>query len=245
VAHEVGNPLSAIANYVEVMKRRGADPELVAAIEREAARIDAIVRSLLDYARPRGAERAALDLGEVVQGAVSLLEAQGALRGARVEVQRDGGVPPVLGDRAALEQVMVNLLLNAVDAAGQDGRITLAVAPARLGELAESPRRSSDPAGRHSLGERLERRSGRHLAGVPDGSPAAQVVVADSGPGVAPELEGRVFDPFFTTKPPGRGTGLGLAIVQRIVHDHGGRVDVGRAREGGAAFTVTLPGLAP
>jgi C4-dicarboxylate-specific signal transduction histidine kinase len=70
-----------------------------------------------------------------------------------------------------------------------------------------------------------------------------QVVVADSGPGVAPELVERVFDPFFTTKPPGRGTGLGLAIVQRIVHDHGGRVDVGVAREGGASFTVTLPAV--
>jgi signal transduction histidine kinase len=244
VAHEVGNPLSAVANYVEVLKRRGGDPELVAAIEREAGRIDAIVRSLLDYARPRGAERERLDLGEVAQGAVSLLEAQGALRGARVVVQRDGGVPPVLGDRAALEQVMVNLLLNAVDAAGQDGRITVAVAPVRLGDRVERPRRASDPEGRHTPGERLERRSGRRLAGVPDGSPAAQIVVADSGPGVAPELEGRVFDPFFTTKPPGRGTGLGLAIVQRIVHDHAGRVDVGRAREGGAAFTVTLPAQA-
>jgi C4-dicarboxylate-specific signal transduction histidine kinase len=66
-------------------------------------------------------------------------------------------------------------------------------------------------------------------------------VVADSGPGVPEHLRARVFDPFFTTKDPGRGTGLGLAIVQRIVDDHGGRVDVSRAREGGAAFIVLLP----
>ena len=74
-----------------------------------------------------------------------------------------------------------------------------------------------------------------------DGTRVAQLLVADSGPGVPDDLAGRIFAPFFTTKDPGRGTGLGLAIVQRIIEDHGGRVDVTRAREGGAAFTVTLP----
>jgi signal transduction histidine kinase len=63
--------------------------------------------------------------------------------------------------------------------------------------------------------------------------------------GIPDAIRDKIFDPFFTTKEPGRGTGLGLAIVQRIVEDHGGRVDVGRAREGGAAFTVTLPPHAP
>jgi signal transduction histidine kinase len=82
------------------------------------------------------------------------------------------------------------------------------------------------------------------LEGTADGNLAVQVVVADSGGGVPAELRDRIFDPFFTTKPPGKGTGLGLAIVQRIVQDHGGRVDVSAAREGGAAFAVTLPGLA-
>ncbi len=242
VAHEVGNPLAAMENYVELLRRRGVEPDLVEAIEREAGRIDAIVRSLLDYSRPRTAEREALDLGSVAAGAVELLRTQGALRGVSVEVAQGEGVPRVLGDRSALEQVFVNLILNAIDAAGEGGRLVIAVSATGLGDAAGAPRRGSD-ADDGPAASRLRPRASRHLEAVRDGSPAAQVVVADSGPGVPPQLVARIFDPFFTTKPPGRGTGLGLAIVQRTVQDHGGRVDVSTAREGGAAFTVTLPGM--
>jgi signal transduction histidine kinase len=213
VAHEVGNPLSAIGNYVEVLRRRGGDPEVIAAIAREADRIDVIVRSLLDYARPREARHDALDIARLVDGAVALLDAQGVLRPVTVSREVAQGLPCAYGDRAALEQVFVNLLLNAVDAAGSGGRIAVRVLSA----------------------------AGRHLTDRPDGTAAVEVVVEDSGAGVAPELRERVFDPFFTTKEPGRGTGLGLAIVQRTVHDYGGRVDVGTSELGGASFTVTLP----
>ena len=244
VAHEVGNPLAAIANYVELLRRRGVEPEIVAAIEREALRIDVIVRSLLDYARPRSAERGRVDLGAVASRAVDLLRSQGVLRPVSVEVAVAGGLPPVLGDAAALEQVFVNLLLNAVDAAGEGGRIAVVAAATRLG-ASEAERRSSDAEQGAPGAPRLARRPSRHLEGAADGSLAVQVIVADSGSGVPAELVDRIFDPFFTTKAPGKGTGLGLAIVQRIVQDHGGRVDVTAAREGGAAFAVTLPGLVP
>ena len=240
IAHEVGNPLSAIGNYVEVLRRRGADPELITAIERESGRIDGIVRSLLDYARPRRADRAAMSLADVVAGAVDLLRAQGVLRPVHVDVSADPEAPPVWGDRVALEQVFVNLLLNAVDAAGEGGRITIVTGPTVLGGSGDA-RRASDPAGASPAEDRRRRRAGRHLSGVPDGSRATQVVVADNGRGVPDDQIERIFDPFFTTQAPGKGTGLGLAIVQRTVNDHGGRVDVARAREGGAAFTVILP----
>ncbi|HXY68980.1 MAG TPA: ATP-binding protein [Gemmatimonadales bacterium] len=244
VAHEIGNPLAAIGNYLELLSRRGEAPELVTAIEREAQRIDTIVRSLLDYARPRDAKREPVDVGAVAQRAVELLRAQGLLKLVSVEVVRPGGLPAMLGDAPALEQVFVNLLLNAVDAAGAGGRIAVVASQARLGADGEATRRGGDADAAASTGRSM-RRSSRHLEAVADGGTAVQVVVGDSGPGVPPDLVERVFDPFFTTKPPGKGTGLGLAIVQRIVHDHGGRVDVARAREGGAAFTVTFPGMAP
>jgi hypothetical protein len=238
IAHEVGNPLSAIANYVEVLRRRGVDGEVVAAITRETGRIDAIVRSLLDYARLRESRREPVALEEIARDATQLLEAQGLLRRVTVTLEADRETPPILGDRTALEQVVVNLLLNAVDAAGEGGRVGVSVVPGLLGD-ADGPARRSDPT--RATPERRERRSGRHLPGVPDGTRVARLIVGDSGPGVAAELVGRIFDPFFTTKEPGRGTGLGLAIVQRLIEDHGGRVDVARAREGGAAFVVTLP----
>ena len=238
IAHEVGNPLSAIGNFVEVLRRRGADPEMIAAIEREADRINGIVRSLLTYSRPSAVNREVLDLGPLAGDAVNLLRSQGLLRPLDVRVEIDDQAPRVLADRRALEQMLVNLLLNAVDAAGTGGRIVVSVAPTTLGE--ELPRRATDGNGAGSP-SRVTRRSGRHLGSHPDGLIAAQLLVGDSGPGVPAELAGRIFDPFFTTKDPGRGTGLGLAIVQRIVEDHGGRIEVARAREGGAAFIVTLP----
>jgi two-component system NtrC family sensor kinase len=244
IAHEVGNPLSAIGNYVEILRRRGGDPEIIGAVERESGRIDTIVRSLLDYARPRDAERAVVAPADVAAGAVELLRAQGVLRQVDVQVAADPSAPRVWGDKVALEQVFVNLLLNAVDAAGDGGRISVVTSPTVLGDGDGTGRRATDPLGAPDA-VRQERRSGKHLAGVPDGTRAAQVVVADSGPGVPADQAERVFDPFFTTKPPGKGTGLGLAIVQRIVHDHGGRVDVAQAREGGAAFTVILPAHTP
>ncbi len=244
VAHEVGNPLAAVDNYVELLRRRGVEPDLVAAIARETGRIDAIVRSLLDYATPRSGQRELLDVGAVAGDAVALLTTQGVLRDTVVALTVSPGLPPVLADRPALEQVFVNLLLNAVDAAGPGGRIAVVVGEVRLGPGRDPERRATDPASSHPASRRLRARADRHLEGSADGAPAVQVVVADSGPGVASDLIERVFDPFFTTKPPGKGTGLGLAIVQRIVHDHGGRVDIGVAREGGASFTVTLPAAA-
>jgi two-component system NtrC family sensor kinase len=242
VAHEIGNPLAAIGNYLELLGRRGAAPDLVAAIERETLRIDTIVRSLLDYARPRDERREPLDLGAIAARAVELLRSQGLLRPVSVEFVRADDLPPMLGDPAALEQVFVNLLLNAVDAAGEGGRIAVAASSTRLGVAGGAERRSADPDS-GAAAARSRWRPGRHLEAAADGTPAVQVVVSDSGAGVPEELAERVFDPFFTTKPPGKGTGLGLAIVQRIVHDHGGRVDVARAREGGAAFTVIFPGI--
>ena len=223
VAHEIGNPLSAIGNYVEVLRRRGADPDLVAAVERETGRIDQIVRTLLAYATPREARPEVLDLAAVVDGVVALLGAQGALRPVTVACDAAPGLPRVRGDRSALEQVFVNLLLNAVGAAGPGGRVRVRATAVRTGSAGAA----------------------RSLSGLPDDAAAIVVSVEDSGPGVAAALRGRIFDPFFTTKEPGEGTGLGLAIVQRIVHDHGGRVDVDGSALGGAAFAVTLPAETP
>jgi two-component system NtrC family sensor kinase len=223
VAHEIGNPLSAIGNYVEVLRRRGADPELVAAVVRETERIDLIVRTLLAYATPREARPEVLDVAAVVEGVVALLGAQGALRQVTVACEEGERLPRVRGDRSALEQVFVNLLLNAVDAAGTGGRVRVRSGPAGPGWAGAVPAR---PA-------------------VPGGAAAVVVTVEDSGAGVAEALRGRIFDPFFTTKDPGKGTGLGLAIVQRIVHDLGGRVEVESSPLGGAALAVTLPAETP
>ncbi len=250
VAHEVGNPLSAIGTYLEVLRQRGADPELVAAASREAARIDRIVRGLLAYARPRDERLGAVDLPQVIRSVRELLEHQGALREVTVTVACEPGVPLVQGNAHGLEQVVVNLLLNAVDAA-QGGRVVVGAAPWRYRAPDEPTGRRSDPGVRRAEGSASLEPPNRRLPdpsnrrpwrpGLAPGTPGALLYVADSGPGVPPGDRERVFDPFVTTKPPGFGTGLGLAVVQRTVHLCGGLVWVETAREGGAAFKVFLP----
>jgi two-component system cell cycle sensor histidine kinase/response regulator CckA len=130
----------------------------------------------------------------------------------------------VLGDRPRLQQVLLNLIVNAWDAIGDLGDIG--------GELTISARRAS---------------SARAMASPPTpanaapGSAVIDLTLADSGPGIPPELLPRVFDPFFTTKAVGHGSGLGLFISHEIIEEHGGCISVANRPEGGAEFRIRLP----
>ncbi|MGH7548607.1 MAG: sensor histidine kinase, partial [Gemmatimonadales bacterium] len=117
IAHEVGNPLGAIGTYVEVLRRRGADPAVVAGLGRELTRIDGIIRSLLDYARPRDEVLEVVDVGDVMRSAFALLEAQGAFKIVRASLDVPADVPRIRARAHLLEQALVNLMLNAVYAA--------------------------------------------------------------------------------------------------------------------------------
>ncbi len=238
IAHEIGNPLSAIGNYLEVLRRRGGDAELIDAVEREAERIDRIVRSLLAYARPQDEAVADVDLVAVIRSAVELLGRQGAFQRVQLSVELPRALPVVRGTVHGLEQALVNLLLNAVDAA--DGG-TVAVGAEHQAfrlEGREAQRRSDDRAAL-ALTRSVTRRPQRPE--IAEGTPGVLLWVADSGGGIPGPERDVVFDPFFTTKEPGLGTGLGLAIVQGTVHELGGLVWVEDAREGGAAFKIFLP----
>jgi signal transduction histidine kinase len=136
-----------------------------------------------------------------------------------------------------LEQVVVNLMLNAVDAA--PGGSVILGARRWLYEPDRAPRRRATDSGIASFPRVPERRPSR-LDFAP-GHPGALIFVADTGPGVPSNDRDKVFEPFYTTKAPGKGTGLGLAIVAREIHEMGGVVWVDDAREGGAAFKVFLP----
>ena len=242
VAHEVRNPLGAIGTYVEVLRRRGAEPAVLDEMRGAVDRIERIVASLLDYSRP-GAAGGAADAAAALRSAAGFLSAQGAFRGHELSVEVDAALPPVRGDRHALEQVVVNLLLNARDAA-PGTRIWAGVRAHRL----EARHRESARAN-ETNGDGNGSAASRDFAprprrpDLPAGTAGALLFVADDGPGVADADRERIFDPFFTTKDPGKGTGLGLAIVARAVHSAGGIVWVDRAREGGAAFKVFLPAI--
>jgi two-component system, NtrC family, sensor kinase len=242
IAHEIGNPLGAINGYIHVLRRASGDSDAarqaIEGLDREATRIDRIVRGLLDYARPGRASTSRVELHEATRSVIDLLRAQGALRNIDLETSVAGADLHVAVDPHDFEQTLVNLLLNAVDAMRGSGTLSVVIRRATRVELMSGGRRASDPDARSA--NRPSARVARWLETVTH-QEVAMVAVIDSGPGVPAADEERVFDPFFTTKEPGKGTGLGLAVVARTVENAGGTIWVSSSREGGAAFRMLLP----
>ncbi|MFQ5536167.1 MAG: sensor histidine kinase [Gemmatimonadota bacterium] len=250
IAHEVGNPLGAIMAFVDVARtraeRNGGETAILDSIREETRRIDRIVRGLLDYARPREEEARPAPPGEVLERVRELLEHQGRLDGVDHAWAIPADVPRVVMEPHRLEQVMVNLLLNALDALeGVPEPCIRVVISVEEGGVARLPaRRESDPPGINYMHRRRVSRD-EGGAGVDPLFTARQVVVievADNGPGIPEESRENIFDPFFTTKDPGKGTGLGLSICARLIEGMGGQIEVGTAAEGGASFLIRLPG---
>ncbi|MQA89886.1 MAG: HAMP domain-containing protein [Gemmatimonas sp.] len=243
VAHEIGNPLGAMLGYISLLKRRGGETEILEGLDREARRIDRIVRGLLDYARPTSSHREPLDVNGSVYRVLELLRGQGWL--AEVDVRLDFGpdLPPVMGDPHRLDQVFVNLLRNAETAMEGKGKVTIMTRVERYSPDRPAPvRRADDPPGVNY--SHLRRALGGSVRAAPTlerNREVVRIVVIDSGPGIPDDRLGSVFDPFFTTKRLGEGTGLGLAIVAGTVADLGGRVEVSSSQAGGATFNVWLP----
>jgi two-component system NtrC family sensor kinase len=250
IAHELGNPLGALMAYVDVARSRaesgGSDTELLDSVRAEADRIDRIIRSLLDFARSREGTTALHHPWSVVQRVRELLEAQGKLGTAEVlwEGQEHEDIQ-LLIDSQQLEQVLVNLLLNALDAVGEeDGgwiRVTLGM---EEGPASFLPRRRKEDPPEVDYAHRRRIVPGEEGLQVAAMATVFRVVflrVEDNGPGLPPESLDEIFDPFFTTKEPGKGTGLGLALSAQLIEGMGGTVEAENRVEGGANFTVRLP----
>jgi two-component system, NtrC family, sensor kinase len=260
IAHEVGNPLGALRASLDVARRRadsGGDVgEALEAAREEAVRIDAIVRSILEFVRAdEGArEWTRVRVADEARGAVALLERRGALEGLRVRVREKGGdVPPVLARAQLLEQVLVNLVMNAAQASGTGGgaggnrdapEIEIVIRGDTPAGAPFPRRRAGDPPGAdYSHRRRLARlREGAPATGIFRRGADAVVEIMDRGPGIDQENLLRVFDPFFTTRAPGEGTGMGLAITARIVHELGGEIEAENRPRGGALVRIRLPG---
>ncbi|MCB9777425.1 MAG: HAMP domain-containing protein [Alphaproteobacteria bacterium] len=212
LAHEVGNPLSAVLGYVDLISQDLGDPaleaDLVARSRKELERIHRIIRELLDFARPGSGKVEAVDVAPALEEALATVSPTPALREVALSVQVDGPLQPVSIERDKLHQVLVNLLLNAGDAlrTGGGGRITLSAEPATL-----------------------------------DGRPAVAIACRDDGPGFDPVALDRAFEPFFTTKDVGQGTGLGLATCMQVAEAAGGRIEARNHPDGGAVLELVLP----
>lgn len=249
IAHEVGNPLGAIMGFVDVARgrvaREGGDPDILDSIRREAERIDRIVRGLLDYARPINGAGEPAPAPEPVERVREILESQGALDGIDVEWEVEVGSEQLVDQPRRLEQVLINLLLNAKDAVSDVAEPAITVSlREEEGELTGLPRRrEDDPPGINYMHRRRRARDEQGPASVDGAERVTVLEVLDNGHGIDEDQISQLFDPFFTTKEPGEGTGLGLSICARLVEGMGGRIDAENREDGGARFVIRLPVL--
>lgn len=250
IAHEVGNPLGAIMGYLGILQRTAGETEreLLAAAEQEARRIDRIVRGLLDYARPRESKAHMVDINGVVDGVLELLSTQG--RFLEIEVKKSLGrdLPPVQVDPYQLEQVLVNLLLNATDAMEGTSGPTLEVSTRQVRvepRRHEPMRRKDDPPDVDYSHRRRFHQTARIPRDtiLPAGGETVEISVRDNGPGIPAKLLDQIFEPFVTSKEPGKGTGLGLAVAARLIDTAGGTIRVESVEGQGATFTIVLPAV--
>ncbi len=222
IAHEVGTPLNVIAGRARTIQRKAKDPEAVeknaGIIAEQTARITRIIQRLLDFARRKvGApEHARVNLNELALTTVELLGSQFSAAKIRTRLDRAEGLPLVDGDADRLQQVLINLLLNAMQAMPEGGSLTIETQAIR-----------------------------RTRPGLETGAEQDFVVlvVSDTGVGIPPEVRDKVFEPFYTTKEGQGGTGLGLAVCSGIVKEHDGWMDLDDAPGGGTVFRVYLPTL--
>jgi PAS domain S-box-containing protein len=226
LAHDFNNILTSVLGYIEMAGERpaaAADPVLARQLGQARLAADRAreqVAQLLAFSRPRRGEMRLLAPGEVADEVLQLLRPN---LPRTITVDWAAGdkarsdLPPVVADPIQLEQVLLNLCINARDAIEGHGTIRM-----RMRHVAASGHCASCSAGL-------------------DGSGWVAFEVEDDGRGIPGEVLDRMFEPFFTTKEVGRGTGMGLAMVHGIVHEHGGHIQVATTPRRGSTFRVLLP----
>jgi PAS domain S-box-containing protein len=223
IAHDFNNLLTSIMGYVTLAAERssGGDGKLASYLEQanlSCARARDLIQQMLMFSRGRRGEPRPLVLAPLLRDSIRLLRSSFPST-ITLMADLDNDAPPVVLDPVQLEQVLMNLAINARDATRASGEIRIAVRPAgSVALVCTSCRKNVD-------GDMVE------------------LVVADDGPGIPPDVRERMFEPFFTTKEVGQGSGMGLATVHGIVHEHGGHIVVESAPGKGATFRVLLPAL--
>lgn len=222
VAHDFNNILAAIMMHLGLLQ---TSPELsdatrhsLSELEAEARRAAGLTRQLLMFSRRSVLDKRTLQVNDVVTNLLKMLR---RLIGEHVDLRFEAraGLPPVEADAGMLEQVLMNLVVNARDSMPRGGRITIATAV----ETMDEQRAADHP----------DRRIGTFV----------RMSVIDTGCGMDAATLTRIFEPFFTTKGPGHGTGLGLATAHGIVAQHRGWIDVSSRVGAGTTFDVYLPAL--
>ena len=222
IAHDFNNLLTVIRLSHNTLGEAALPTEMRDALRDASGAADraaGLTHDLLAFARKQTLQRADVAIAGIV-GDVERMIRRVAEAGIRLETAIASDAGGVHADRYQIEQVLLNLAINACDAMGRRGTPTISASAVELGEL-EAARRSLRPGG------------------------YVRIAVTDTGTGMDDATQRSVFEPFFTTKEVGRGTGLGLAMAHGIVTQHGGQIDVESELGKGSTFTVLLPRVAP
>lgn len=225
VAHEVKNPLAVILMGVTYLQRQMANgdpnvPMVLNEMDLAVRRADTVVRGLLDFSAPSEIHLRDEDLNAVIDQALILVKHE--LQKSHVAVVKETSeLPPVHLDGNKIQQVLINLFINAAHAMPSGGTLTIRTGVKPRAEIHER------------FGAKDTARFARHESLV-------VVEVDDTGTGIPEEKLHKVFDPFFTTKPTGKGTGLGLTVTKKIVELHGGLIDVRNRPGGGVRATLVV-----
>lgn len=222
VAHEIRNPLTSVKLLLQHAVRQGAEPSLdeskLRLILSEVNRMETTIQGLLDFSRPPKLNRVPHDFRQTLQRALNLVEARSRQQHIEIETHFDDAPLMVDGDTEKLHQLLVNLLLNAVEAMPLGGRLSVeATSVIAQGRMISLRRNGAGDLSRNVV----------------------QIVIRDTGEGISEDVMPRLFEPFASTKE--RGTGLGLAVSHRIAEEHGGTIYASNDPHGGARFTVSIP----
>lgn len=226
VAHEVKNPLAILLSGVEYLAASPvAGDDNVSMVLRDMRdalkRADTVIRGLLDFAAAQELGVKPENLNEIVERTLSLMRHDMARSGIISEKNLQQDLPMVMLDRNKMEQVLLNLFLNAVHAMPDGGKLCVTTRARQLNE------------------EEIVRDAGsRSASRFRAGDWVVEVLVEDTGMGIATELLTKIFEPFFTTKPTGKGTGLGLAVTKKIMDMHGANIHLQNRPEGGVRVTL-------
>ncbi len=235
VVHEIRNPLTAIKTYVEYFSQKKNDPEYAQKFEtlipNEINRIEKVVHSLLDLAKPRKPVMREASISEIVKNTLELLAESLKLKHIQVKTDFQVKDDKITCDKEQIQQVMLNLILNSLQAMEEGGEIVVRIQGSGVGDQGSSEPLSN--ATSNSSDETTLTPNPRPL--TPN---KITITITDTGSGISEAQLQKLFTPFATTKE--KGIGLGLVITKEIIEQHGGRIGVESEEDVGTTFTIEL-----
>ena len=222
IAHEVKNPLAIIQMGIDYIAPEVPDNqtsrEVLQDINEAVARADRVIHGLLDFSRDKQLTLAATDINEVIRDTLHLVEHELHQRVITAKTSLSGALPDIYVDSNKIQQVLINLFMNAAHAMQHEGELLI-----RSSLINANPQNAA-----------FALQSGIFLAA----EPAIRVTIEDTGPGIRPQDKEKIFELFYTTKAIGEGSGLGLSVTRNIIKLHHGSIEIDNRAEGGARVTI-------